>query len=136
MLLPLFDKDCEHAGWLDPGKYIYDADMNFIAFIINSNAWSVETGNWLGPVQGLLCYDTNGKLMFWNPKEKITGIVTPRPSRQILSTNPNTAKPLNLQTEARQSVMLMYGLIYPFGAGFHSNSYNSLLFILCCGMKP
>jgi len=95
MLLPLFDKDCEHAGWLDPGKYIYDADMNFIAFIINSNAWSVETGNWLGPVQGLLCYDTNGKLMFWNPKEKITGTVNaPRPSRQILSTKPQTpAKP-------------------------------------------
>jgi len=95
MLLPLFDKDCEHAGWLDPGKYIYDADMNFIAFIINSNAWSVETGNWLGPVQGLLCYDTNGKLMFWNPKEKITGTVkAPRPSRQILSTKPQTpAKP-------------------------------------------
>ncbi len=89
MVFPLFDKDCDHVGWIEPGKFIYNTDMQCVAFIVNNNAWSVESGNWLGPIQGLLCFDTNGKLVFWNPKEKITGKVSaPRPSRQILSIKP------------------------------------------------
>lgn len=93
MLFPLFDKDCEHIGWIDPGKHIFDTDMNWVAFIINNNAWSVESGNWLGPVQGIVCYDTNGKVIFWNPKEKLTGTVqAPRPSRQMAPAKPPTAE--------------------------------------------
>ena len=47
-MFPLFDKDSELVGWTDPGKHIFDQDMNWVAYISHNHAWSAETGNWLG----------------------------------------------------------------------------------------
>ncbi|GAH33871.1 unnamed protein product, partial [marine sediment metagenome] len=52
---PLFDKDCELVGWIDPMRHIFDTNMNWVAYISNGHVWSSETENWLGPVLGLLC---------------------------------------------------------------------------------
>lgn len=31
MLNPLFDQNCELTAWIDPGRHIFDTDMNWIA---------------------------------------------------------------------------------------------------------
>jgi hypothetical protein len=36
------------VGWIDPGKHIFDQNMNWVAYISHNHAWSAETGNWLG----------------------------------------------------------------------------------------
>ncbi|WP_419183297.1 4-fold beta flower protein [Pseudomonas monteilii] len=48
MLYPLFDQNCELIGWMDPGRHIFDTDMNWIAYLSSNHTWSAETGNWLG----------------------------------------------------------------------------------------
>lgn len=49
MLHPIFDKDCDLVGWVQPNCHICDTDMNWAAYIINGHAWSSDSGNWLGP---------------------------------------------------------------------------------------
>lgn len=89
MLEPLFNKDCELVGWMRPNQHVFDTGMNWVAYIRNNHAWSAETGNWLGPVNGLLCLDTSGKVVLWNPKEKVLGTSRPpRPARAPRSPRP------------------------------------------------
>jgi len=71
MLYPLFDQDCELMAWIEPGRHIFDSDMNWIAYLANNQAWSAESGNWLGAVRGLLCMDNSGKPVLWNPNEQV-----------------------------------------------------------------
>jgi len=74
MLEPLFDKDCNLVGWIDPGRHIFDTDMNWIAYISGGHGRSAETGNWLGPVRGLLCFDHSGRVVAWNPEERVSNM--------------------------------------------------------------
>lgn len=94
-LFPLFDKDCDLVGWIKPGEHIFDTDMNWIAFVSSNHAWSANTGNWLGPVQGLLCQDTSGKPVAWNPKEGVRGTASPaKPAKAAKKATPaRPAKP-------------------------------------------
>ena len=68
---PLFDSDCELVGWLDPLRHIFDTDLNWVAFISVGHAWSSDSGNWLGPVPGLICLDQSGKVVAWSPRERV-----------------------------------------------------------------
>lgn len=79
MLLPLFDKDCEHVGWIAPNQHIFDTDMNWVAYISSSHAWSAESGDWLGAVHNVLCLGQDGRPVAWNPQQPVTG--TPQPAR-------------------------------------------------------
>ncbi len=89
-LFPLFDKDCDLVGWINPGKHIFSTEMEWVAYIKNNHAWSSETGNWIGPVDGLLCLDTAGKPVAWNPKEGLRGKSKPsRPSRATRASRPS-----------------------------------------------
>lgn len=89
-MFPLFDKDSELVGWMDPGKHIFDQNMNWVAYISHNHAWSAETGNWLGPVPGLICLDTSGRVVAWNPKEHISGTARPaRPARAARAARPS-----------------------------------------------
>lgn len=84
MLQPLFDKNSELIGWVDPGKHIFNTNMEWIAYLSQGQSWSSKTGNWMGPVNGLVCLDTRGKVIAWNPKEKIEGSSRPmRPMRPM-----------------------------------------------------
>ena len=88
-MYPLFDEDCELVAWVEPGEQIYDTDMNWVAYILNNHAWSAETGNWLGPVHGLICLNQNGQVIAWNPKEHVAGTARPpRPARAPRSPRP------------------------------------------------
>ena len=78
-MTPLFDKDCNLMGWMEPGKYIFDTGMNWVAFIDGDNVWSAETGNWLGQVYGRNIRDTQGKTVFWNPDQDIENTLPPLP---------------------------------------------------------
>jgi hypothetical protein len=92
VLESLFDYDSELVGWIDPGKYIYDADMNLIAFIYDEDIWSFETGSWLGKVAGLNCCDREGKVVAWNPGQEVENITKPaKPHKPLLPLKP--AKP-------------------------------------------
>jgi len=85
----LFDKDCDLVGWIDPNRHIFDTNMNWVAYISGGHAWLAATANWLGPVRGLLCYDTNGRVVAWNPKEHVIGIPRPpRPARAARAARP------------------------------------------------
>ena len=45
----------------------------------------------MGPVNGLVCLDTRGKVIAWNPKEKIEGSSRPmRPMRAMRPLKPLT----------------------------------------------
>lgn len=93
MLLPLFDKDCDLVAWINPGKSVFDLDMNWVAYIANNNLWSAKTNEWLGPISGLLCFDTRGKPVLWNPKEQVRTVATPlRPLKPLRPLTP--LKPL------------------------------------------
>jgi len=35
---PLFDKDCELVGWIDPMNHIFDTDMNWVAYVSGGHA--------------------------------------------------------------------------------------------------
>ena len=47
MLKPLFDRNCELIGWIEPGKHIFNCNMDWIAYISRGHSWSAETGNWI-----------------------------------------------------------------------------------------
>jgi hypothetical protein len=75
---PLFNKELTLVGWIHLGSHIYDTQMNYVAYIDNNHIWSSTTDEWLGPIQGLTCFDSLGKPIAWNPKEFPTGIPKPR----------------------------------------------------------
>ncbi len=89
-LQPLFNSNCELVGWIDSGRrHIFDTEMNWVAFISNNNAWSTETGNWLGPVDGLTCLDHDGHVVAWNPSQVPHGKVHPiRPLKALIVIRP------------------------------------------------
>ena len=72
---PLFDRNCELVAWIDPLRNIFDTDLNWVAYIRNGHAWSSDTGNWLGPVPGVLCLDQTGKVVAWNSKERVHELI-------------------------------------------------------------
>jgi len=49
-LYPLFNKDCELVGWIEPDEHIFDTSMQWVAYVRNDHAWSTDSGNWLGAV--------------------------------------------------------------------------------------
>jgi hypothetical protein len=75
MLEPLFDNNSRFVGWIDPGRHMFDPDMRWIAFLAGGHAWSPETASWLGPVQGLTCFDREGRVVAWSPRRLVTGLV-------------------------------------------------------------
>lgn len=100
MLFPLFDKDCDLMGWMKPNEHIFDTNMVWVAYIVNGHAWSAQTGNWLGAVAGLLCRDTQGKPILWNPKETVSGTARPaRPAKAARVARP--AKPARPASPAK-----------------------------------
>ena len=88
-MFPLFNKNCDLVAWVEPDEHIFDTDMNWVAYISNEHAWSVQTGNWLGPVIGLTFLDQNGKPVAWNPEQSIETTLRPiRPVRAIRAIRP------------------------------------------------
>jgi hypothetical protein len=65
-LEPLFSRDCDLVGWLEPDRYVFDREMNCIAFIVDRQAWSASGDRWLGGVNGLNLCDRAGKPVAWS----------------------------------------------------------------------
>ena len=100
MLKPLFDKNSELIGWIEPGKHIFNHNMDWIAYISRGHAWSSKTGNWIGPVNDLVCLDTNGKVIAWSKGANIRGSVHPaNPARATRAARP--ARPARPAMPAR-----------------------------------
>ena len=86
---PLFDENCELVGWMDPMRHIFDTDLNWVAYVSGGQAWSTETGNWCGPVPGLIYLNQSGRVVAWNPKERIADTARPaRPARAARAARP------------------------------------------------
>ena len=73
MLHPLFDCNCELIGWIEPDCHIFDTNMNWIAYISGGHAWSSNSGNWIGPVNGTTCLDRSGSVFAWSESSNIRG---------------------------------------------------------------
>ena len=71
MLDPLFDKKLAVVAWIDPGRYIFDLDLNWVAYISNGNVWNSVSNDWLGIVDGRTCIDKNGFIVAWSPKDPV-----------------------------------------------------------------
>lgn len=100
MLAALFDKDSDLVGWIEPNAHIFSTDMEWVAFVSNGHAWSAKSGDWLGPVKGLLCLDHSGRPVAWNPKEAVVGTSSPaRPARAAKAAKP--ARPARPAKPAR-----------------------------------
>jgi len=86
---PLYDKNMDLVGWLQPGQNIFNTDMEWVAYIADGNAWSTYTSDWIGPVNGLVCLDTDGKVVAWCPGGRLAGSSRPtRPNRPNQPDNP------------------------------------------------
>ena len=108
MIHPLYNSACSLVGWIDRAGYIFDPDMNWVAYIDRNNGWACGTNEWLGPVNGTICMDRGGRVVSWSVGQKLLGDPfnhrrppTPRkPSppqsylRPMLSTPPLPAAPL------------------------------------------
>jgi hypothetical protein len=102
MLYALFDKDCGLVGWISPDQHIFDTSMNWVAYQSGNHAWSSKTGNWLGPVIGLMCLDQSGCPVAWNPKGAVAGSGVPaHPARAARAARP--ARPALPARPARPS---------------------------------
>jgi hypothetical protein len=73
MLSALYDRYCNHVAWLDRDQFLFDVEMNWVAFIHNKQVWSKETLKWLGPINGVICMDKEGKVMAWGTGQKVMG---------------------------------------------------------------
>ena len=90
-MIPLFDSESELVGWFDGELYVYDTDMNWVAFIAGDHAWSSETGEWLGPLHGLTFLDQAGKPVAWSTKQAPSGTLPPlRPLTPLMPLAPLT----------------------------------------------
>jgi len=74
-MIALYNQDCILVGWLDNEEYIYDLEMNWIAYASNGNVWSTKTNKWLGPIHGLNCLDKTGKPVAWSPEDYVEGLM-------------------------------------------------------------
>lgn len=89
MLKPLFNKNSELVAWISPIQHIFNQNLEWVAYLSNSHAWSARTGNWLGPVHGVICLDSSGKVVAWNQEGNINGTARPaRPARAARSARP------------------------------------------------
>lgn len=66
-MLALFAPGRGLVGWLRPDAFVFDREMVAVAFIRKGHAWSMSTGNWLGPVDVSTLQDRNGRPVAWNP---------------------------------------------------------------------
>ena len=93
MLQPLFSKDSELVGWIEPGQHIFDPEMEWVAYIALTHAWSAGNDHWLGPVRELSCIDHDGYVVAWNSPDAIAPAPTPSeppsPSRRARPPRPN-----------------------------------------------
>jgi hypothetical protein len=77
---PLFSPRCDLLGWIDPGIAIFDAEMNYVAFIAHGHAWSPLDCNWLGAVDVLTVFDRSGRAVGWNPERPLSGFALQAPT--------------------------------------------------------
>lgn len=96
MLTPLFSQGCELVGWMQPQKFLFDADMGYVAFIANGHAWSARSGRWIGPVVASHVFDVEGRPVAWNPGAPLRGSGRPlRPVNVVRAVSPvRPAKPV------------------------------------------
>lgn len=73
---PLYNKNVDLIGWFD-GVHVFDTNMNWVAFVVNDNAWSSKDLSWIGPVIDLNFLDNHGKVFAWNPDCEIKGCYNP-----------------------------------------------------------
>ncbi|WP_069267408.1 4-fold beta flower protein [Paraburkholderia nodosa] len=65
----LFDQNCNLVGWYDPANSsIWDTQMRWSAFIVDGNAFSTQTEQWLGAFVNATFQDRNGKAALWMPE--------------------------------------------------------------------
>lgn len=82
-LQPLFDLHSNLVGWILPGRHVFDRHMNWVAYLSDGDAWSIATGDWIGPVHGLVCLDREGGVVASAPGQSVEAAVAPRaPSRK------------------------------------------------------
>lgn len=105
MLKPLFSPYRDHVGWISPGRFIFDTEMSYLAFVAGHNAWSGRSGAWLGPiVDAVTILDVDGRPVAWNPDAAprcigqpmrpvgaVRAITPPRPVRPVYPRRPLAA---------------------------------------------
>jgi len=91
-LIALFNPSSNLVGWMSPGDHIFDTNMNWAAYIENGHTWSVNSDNWLGPIEENSCLDRNGNVVAWSTEGNIPGTVNPvkpvKPVRPVKPVSP------------------------------------------------
>jgi hypothetical protein len=83
---PLFDSGSDLVGWTD-GRYVFDWEMRWVAWIGNGAAWSAQSGQYLGPVRRATFMDPGGRVVAWSTAEP-THALGVRPLRPIKPIKP------------------------------------------------
>lgn len=66
-LVPLFSAGCDHVGWLQPDRFVFDDEARYVAFLSGGHAWSAVSAAWLGPAVGNHLFDTDLLPVAWSP---------------------------------------------------------------------
>jgi hypothetical protein len=97
---PLYDVNVNLVGWIDPGQHIFDTNLDWAAYVSGGDAWSSNSGNWCGPVNGTTCLDRNGNPVAWSPRTPPSGSMRPmRPMRPMRAMRP--LRPMRPMTPMR-----------------------------------
>ena len=93
-LQPLFDpRTCHLVAWISVGEFIFDLDMEPVAFIIGGRAFSMENGEWLGLVNVRTLLSRSGKPVAFNPDQGINHKMEPMVGIKPVERAPLPPKP-------------------------------------------
>jgi hypothetical protein len=94
LIQALYDRYCSHVAWLDRDQFLFDTEMNWVAFIHNKQVWSKETLHWLGPINGVICMDKEGKVLAWGTGQKLMGDLSLHRKPKIIPRLPEVPAPI------------------------------------------
>lgn len=69
-MTPLFSPEVTLVAWLEGDRFIFDLDLDPIAFIKNRYVFSYPDCNWLGSVEGTTMQDRRGKPVAFSPANR------------------------------------------------------------------
>lgn len=77
LMIPLFNAQAVLVGWLQDLTHLWDARMEWVAWINDGHVFSAATHGWCGPLNGTSGLDRQGRVVAWNPGQGPQGTLPP-----------------------------------------------------------
>lgn len=70
---PLYDKKANFVGWLLEDRYVFNKDLEWVAYIYNNFVWATKTRVWIGELKGTNLLDRDGRIVAWSTSGPVVG---------------------------------------------------------------